>query len=336
MNDFLKAMGQFGIEGLGLNHEEMPLEQEMNEEIAMEAELDEAYDQADFANIVASTSQCEAILTAMAEREIGLESNEGRDAGEIYKEFGLEAIKDVAMRKAYSGWASLKALINTCIKWLKQLLGIQTASKKIFSGLKKKAKAMNKQLGKVQVKVSEKLKRDMPDYAESLRKLNEAYTSHLSDGAYSDQKNQTYRELKEGTLNTMTERRKELSRQMNDDMDDIKDMYDKTDTTDYEGAECYNHIRSAVRAIEATSEVNKTTDMARLYDKEIKSLEKLRKEIDKRDVQIEAPEALSKFINAQIVYATKTNNYAKTSLKAYVRCADDCLTMAKGIYATLV
>ena len=334
MNDFLKAMGQFGMEGLGIEPAEVSLEQEMNEEIAMEAELDEAYAQMDFANIVASTSQCEAILTAMAEREIGLESNAGRDADVIYGEFGLEAIKDVAMRKAYSGLASLKALINTCINWLKQLVGISVASKKIFAGLAKKAKAMGKQLGKVQVKVSEKLKRDMPDYAKALTELNSKYTSNYSRGK--DNNLSTLKEAEATTLDPATDFMKEQSKKYTDLNEALKDIYDKADTTDYEGSACYTTITKAVKSIETIGNANKSVDMAKNFDKEIKALENLRKEIDKKDAKVKAPESLNKYINAEIVYATKMHNYAKSALKMYVKVADDCLTMAKGIYATLV
>ena len=336
MNDFLKAMGQFGMEGLGIEPAEVSLEQEMNEEIAMEAELDEAYAQMDFANIVASTSQCEAILTAMAEREIGLESNAGRDADVIYGEFGLEAIKDVAMRKAYSGLASLKALINTCINWLKQLVGISVASKKIFAGLSKKSKAMNKQLGKVQSKVSEKLKRDMPDYAKAMTNINKEYTDNLSKGAISDTYEGLLKTAPGDVLIKAAERRKENSNKFSDLTESLKEMYDKSDVNEYEGNACYKFITDAVKAIESTSNTNKAVDMAKGFNKEIKSLEDLRKEIDKKDAKVTAPDQLNKYITARITQATKTHNYAKTALKLYVRVADDCLTMAKGIYATLV
>lgn len=336
MNDFLKAMGQFGMEGLGLDHEEnVSLEQEMNEEIAMEAELDESYAQMDFANIVASTSQCEAILTAMAEREVGLESNEGRDAGEIYKEFGLEAVKDVAMRKVYSGFASLKALINTCINWLKQLLGIAVASKKVFSGIQKKAKAMNKQLGKVQVKVSEKLTRDMPSYGEALEKLGTYFAVFQSGGA--DNTLSDYKTATEDELNKNIKFMKDDMDKYSDMVDKLNETYDKSDTTEYEGSDCYNFIKKIIKYLESEGKAGKQLpDMQKQVDREIKSLEKFRKEIEKKDAKVTAVDALSKYINTRITYATKKSSLAKKSLKLYVRVADDALTMAKGIYATLV
>lgn len=336
MNDFLKAMGQFGMEGLGIETEtEVSLEQEMNEEIAMEAELDEAYAQMDFANIVASTSQCEAILTAMAEREIGLESNAGRDADVIYGEFGLEAIKDVAMRKAYSGLASLKALINTCINWLKQLVGIAVASKKVFGGIQKKAKAMNKQLGKVQVKVSEKLKRDMPNYGDALSKLGTYFSVFQSNGT--DNTLPNYKTSTEAELNKEIKYMKDDMDKYSDMVDKLNETYDKSDTTEYEGSECYNFIKNTIKYLESEGKAGKQLpDMQKQVDREIKSLEKFRKEIEKKDAKVTAVDALSKYINTRITYATKKASLAKKSLKVYVRVADDALTMAKGIYATLV
>ena len=346
MNDFLKAMGQFGMEGLGYEPEEtMSLEEEMNEEIAMEAELDESYAQMDFANIVASTSQCEAILTAMAEREIGLESNEGRDAGEIYKEFGLEAVKDVVMRKAYSGWASLKALINTCINWLKQLIGLSVSSKKIFQSLAKKSKAMNKQLAKVQSKVSDKLVRDMPKYSVAIGKILNNMAKYVSDGenANSNIVIGTY-----GVNMTVDGFDKEIKKikdsleKYSDYKDEIKDLYDKDDTDEYEGSACYNHIKTSVNGLANLTKFMKSlSDAQKQYDKEVKALEKLRKELEKEENRKKyathnTADKLTQLLNTKITLATKNFQVVKVCLKEFVRCADDCLTMAKGVYASLV
>lgn len=344
MNDFLKAMGQFGMEGLGIEPAEVSLEQEMNEEIAMEAELDEAYAQMDFANIVASTSQCEAILTAMAEREIGLESNAGRDAATIYGEFGLEAIKDVAMRKAYSGLASIKALINTCINWLKQLVGIQTASKKIFSGLARKAKAMKKQLRKVQSKVSEKLTREMPKYIEAFEAL---IVNNYAVRLASERRDNNILTTETLTFivdNNSESRINDLITRIESSIADLKrdseqhvdnPAYDKTDTTDYEGAKAFNHIIEAVTKLESIATANKTDDFVKIINKNIKAWEKLRSDLDKRK-ENQPPSNAGRFINKNIEYLTKLSGYMKKTLKLFVKAADDCLTMAKGIYATLV
>ena len=351
MNDFLKTMGQFGMEGLGYEPAEMTLEEEMNAEIAMEAELDEAYAQMDFANIVAGTSQAEAILTAMAEREVGLESNAGRDAATIYGEFGLEgfgmeAVKDVVARKAYSGIASLKALINTCISWLKQLIGITVASKKVFSGLSKKAKAMKKQLGKVQSKVSEKLKRDMPNYTEVLVKLagngtgaNKGLYKAVADSAQDVDQSQWIDDLKTlgaKKIDPLTEAAKTESQKFSQLNDELKDVYDKGDTSDYEGSACFGHINTFLAKLETLATAYKSIDMAKGFEKQIKAYEKLRKEADKSNTTIKDPTNVSKYLNAQITFLNKRSTYGKKVIKEIVRVADDGLTMAKGIYASLV
>ena len=343
MNNFLKAMGQFGMEGFDGTETPMTELEEMNAEIAMEAELDDAYEQMDFANIVASTSQAEAMLTAMAEREVGLESNTGRDAANVYAEFGLEgfgmeAVKDVIARKAYSGMASIKALINTCISWLKQLIGIESAAKKVFSGLARKAKAMDKSLRKVAKNVSEeKLKRDMPDYVTSMTNIlteyNKANVSTEISGV------DTLKSKEKDAHETAATEVKKNSDALNDASDDLNGKYDKNDTTEYEGSACYSKILAAVKAVQTKSESNKTTDAIKDVDKLIKAYEKLRKDISKPNIkesEVKSVDGLSKYITYQITYLTKLSNYKKKALKLYVKCADDCLTMAKGIYATLL
>ena len=350
MNDFLKTMSQLGVESI-LPETELTLEQEMAEEIAMEAELDEAYDHMELANIVASTSQAEAMLTAMAEREIGLESNVGRNAEDIYKEFGLEAIKDVVARKAYSAVSSLKALINTCISWLKQLMGISVASKKIFSGIAKKAKAMDKNLRKVVSKVDEKLKRDMPDYKAALDKYFTTKTSGKTvwgklvlkskgaQGKSQDRDGWMDGLLKESKaivesrltgVETAIETIKKAKEELRDN------GYDKSDTNEYEGTACYNHILNNIKNIETLANANKSTDVGKEFDKNIKALEKVRSDMNKKDVTVTAPTELGKFLNKQIQYYNEYAQYAKSILKTFTAISDDCLTMGKSIYAALV
>lgn len=345
MKNFLNALNQFGMEGLGVeDNREISLEEEMAQEIAMEAELDEAYSQMDFAGIVAATSQAEAMLTAMADREAGLESNTGRDATTVYGEFGLEvgmeAVKDVVARKAYSGLASLKALINTCIKWLKSLLGIHTASKKIFAGLKKKATDMKKQLGKVQSKVSDKLKRDMPNYAKSLNALFTIYSAALSeqkainrdtkDDVLSSLLTASDTDIQNGIngVETGINRIKETS-------DRLEEAYEKGDTDEYEGSACYNHIMTVIKSIEANGNGYKGDDFEKIINKNIKVMEDVRKDLDRRK-DANPPAQTPRLLNKTIEYYTKVSAFMKKVLKKIVNVADDALTMGKGIYATLV
>ena len=332
MNDFLTVMGQLGVESI-LPETDLTLEQEMNEEISTEAELDEAYAGMEYSGIVAATSQAEAMLTAMAEREIGLESNAGADPCKIYQDFGLEAVKDVVMRKAYSTIASVKALINTCISWLKQLIGIEVATKKVFSGLERKAKAMDKSLRKVARNVTEeKLKRDMPDYETALGSLRDIVAESLDTKVTI-----TVANLKASGTSMDTADVKTMSESIGDKIEELSDKYDKGDTDEYEGNACYSHILSAVKKVQDLGKNNKSTDHIKTINDRIKELEKLRKEVDKGDASIKADKNdLSAYITATITYLTKLSNYKKKALKLYVKCADDCLTMAKGIYATLV
>lgn len=350
MNDFLKTLGQFGMEGLGVEDEgrELSLEEEMNEEIAMEASLDEAYAQMDYANMVAGASQAEAILTTMADREVGLESNTGRNATDVYKGFGIEvgmeAVKDVVARKAYSGLASIKALINTCIKWLKSLLGIQTASKKIFAGLKKKATAMKKQLSKVQSKVSEKLKREMPDYDKAINELVGSFSviaskmTHIKEGTSNATSTaERFLNTSDEILEKATARFEQRISEMKESSEKLsdKDVYDKNDTTEYEGVTCYNKIVATVSLIATKSNENKSIDIQKIIDGSIKNLEKARKEIDKNKDVTPSP-AVTRYLNKRIEFYTKLSQFQKKILKELVNASDDALTMAKGIYATLV
>lgn len=347
MKNFLNALNQFGLEGLGVeDNKEISLEEEMAQEIAMEAELDEAYSQMDFAGIVAATSQAESMLVAMADREAGLESNAGRDTAAVYGEFGLEvgmeAVKDVVARKAYSGLASLKALINTCIKWLKSLLGIHTASKKIFAGLKKKATAMRKQLSKVQSNVSEKLKRDIPNYSEALTYYIGLYSGKLNsqktlkdNSSDSDAVKAGLLALDETKVNTKIDTAVTVITSYAKIKEEMSEKYDKGDTTEYEGSACYRFIDDVMKKIVTDGNSYKSDDFQKIIDGNIKSLEKVRTAIDKDKNAKPAPN-LGRYFNKKIEQYTKLSGLMKTALKSYVNVADDALTMAKGIYATLV
>lgn len=348
-NEFTKTLAQFGMEGMLGEYGEYPVsfEEEMNQEIATEAALDKAYSEMEASGIVAATSQVEAILGTMANRECGLESSIGRNPADVYAGFGItvgtEAVKDVVARKMYSGWASIKALINTCITWLKSLIGIQTASKKVFAGLKKKSTAMKKQLSKVQSKVSEKLKRDMPDYARAINRALSVYGPGLAGQRQAS--NASVQELAADIL-TMPEAdaRREIG-VIDNAIETIKrtseglaDAYDAKDTDEYEGSACYNHILTTLRSIESNADAYRSYDFAKIVDRNIKNLEKARKEADRtaRNSNIEIPAEVSRYLNKSIELFTKQSGVMKQALKLIVKIADDALTMAKGIYATLV
>lgn len=346
MKDILNVLGTFGMEGLGIDEREVTLEEEMTAEIAMEAELDEAYSQMEFAGIVQATSEVEAVLSVMAAREVGLESNEGRDAATIYGEFGfegigMEAVKDVVARKAYSGIASIKSLINKLITWLKGLVGITVASKKIFTGLKNKAKAMRKLLSKGQSKVNEKLKREMPDYKKALGETIDKYSQYLNDSEKVEDKDVT--NIKNANVNAITSKISLIGKSIEelDKVDDeLQDMYDKGDTTEYEGNACYNHVVSFVTFLESEADKLKSDDIIKRINDNIKKWERLRKDLDKKDAngknEVKNPDAVSKYIQKEISYYNKLSLKSKKVLKLIVKIADDGLTAAKGVYAAVV
>lgn len=163
----LEQLLGIGNESAGaFNAEDAPksLLDEMMEEIGIESEIDAAFYEAEASAITAATSVAENVYVAMAEKECGIEGSAPLD---VYKSFGLEgalvdavgmeAISDVVKRRAYSGLAQLKSLINTCIAWLKRIFGLTTNTKKIFRSLGDKAKKIRKDVQKARANASKKI-----------------------------------------------------------------------------------------------------------------------------------------------------------------------------------
>lgn len=143
---------------------------EMMEEIGFESDIDNAVFDAEAAAITAAASIAENVYVAMAEKECSME---GSNPLEVYKDFGIEAnlvevvgteaIRDVVARRAYSGLAQVKSLINTIISWLKRILGLSTNTKKIFKSLANKAKKIRKEVTQARAKFSQKSVKDGSD-----------------------------------------------------------------------------------------------------------------------------------------------------------------------------
>ena len=163
----LEQLLGIGNESAGaFNAEDAPksLLDEMMEEIGIESEIDAAFYEAEASAITAATSVAENVYVAMAEKECGVE---GAAPLDVYKSFGLEgalvdavgmeAISDVVKRRAYSGLAQLKSLINTCIAWLKRIFGLTTNTKKIFRSLGDKAKKIRKDVQKARANASKRI-----------------------------------------------------------------------------------------------------------------------------------------------------------------------------------
>ena len=153
---------------------------EMMEEIGFESDIDNAVFDAEAAAITAAASIAENVYVAMAEKECSME---GSNPLEVYKDFGIEsnlvevvgqeAIRDVVARRAYSGLAQVKSLINTIISWLKRILGLSTNTKKIFKSLANKAKKIRKEVTEARAKFSQKsvkngtdeeIEKELPNY----------------------------------------------------------------------------------------------------------------------------------------------------------------------------
>ena len=163
----LEQLLGIGNESAGaFNAEDAPksLLDEMMEEIGIESEIDAAFYEAEASAITAATSVAENVYVAMAEKECGIE---GAAPLDVYRGFGLEgalvdavgmeAISDVVKRRAYSGLAQLKSLINTCIAWLKRIFGLTTNTKKIFRSLGDKAKKIRKDVQKARANASKRI-----------------------------------------------------------------------------------------------------------------------------------------------------------------------------------
>jgi hypothetical protein len=153
---------------------------EMMEEIGIESDIDNAVFDAEAAAITAAASIAENVYVAMAEKECSME---GANPLEVYKDFGIEsnlvevvgqeAIRDVVARRAYSGLAQVKSLINTIISWLKRILGLATNTKKIFKSLANKAKKIRKEVTQARAKFTsksvkngsdEEIEKELPNY----------------------------------------------------------------------------------------------------------------------------------------------------------------------------
>lgn len=163
----LEQLLGIGNESAGaFNAEDAPksLLDEMMEEIGIESEIDAAFYEAEASAITAATSVAENVYVAMAEKECGVEGAAPLDVyrgfgleGELVDTVGMEAISDVVKRRAYSGLAQLKSLINTCIAWLKRIFGLTTNTKKIFKSLGDKAKKIRKDVQKARANASKRI-----------------------------------------------------------------------------------------------------------------------------------------------------------------------------------
>lgn len=311
--------------------------EEMNAEIQDMIALESALDEEFAYNTLAFCDNTEATNALLAMRECGLESTQGMDPAKIYEGFGIEseiameAAKDVLARKAYAGVAAIKALIATCIKWLKSLFGVTVASKKVFASLAKKAKESKKQLSKKRgsAKIdSEKLVRELPDYAAGLTANMKVYDDCLAAADLYGNGD----EVIKVNAQTYIDDTKDLDERISK----LNESYNKSETTEASGSALVTTIITKLGELEKLGTDNKSVDAGKKINKAIKALEKYRSELDKKtsedDKQLSEKKAS---INKAIVHLNKANTGAKTTLKNIVKIADDLLTMSKGVLAAI-
>ena len=336
--------------------------EEMNAEIQEMVALESALDEEFAYNTLAFCDNAEATNALLAMREVALESTQGMDPAKIYEGFGfesaiaMEAAKDVLARKAYAGVAAIKALIATCIKWLKSLFGVTVASKKVFSSLAKKGKEMAKQLGKKMgsKKIdSEKLKREVPAYEDKIREFVENYDKHLGmikdvrvvwgvSKSNSNDKGAAY--IKDGENRSSLEDIKKTIEDLKESTKDYGDKYDKGDTTEKSGSILVSSLKDACSYLDTTvnSGTRKSEDAGKKIKDAIKKLEDAKKNLDKKkdsrtgkELSSDQQSGIKTILNTQITLYNTVHSAVKADLKMIVKVSDDLLTMSKGVLAAI-
>lgn len=330
---------------------------EMMEEIGFESDIDNAIYEADAAAVTSAASIVENVYAVMAEREAGIE---GASVLEAYKGFGLEgalvnyvgqeAITDVVSRRAYSGIAQLKSLINTLIAWVSKILGLSANTKKIFKSLAEKAKKIKKELVKAKASFVGKLvkngdnkefSREIADYLGEARVANGKFGINTVLDVYDLIKGNMEVILEvtsvgtNGDMNTTPGNK--LTRTGSDLDIDKKDSYAesiknwKEDTkSEVSGEALFTVITKGLDAL--TSAKSNKADITKAADKAKKHLEKVRKELENSNKNTNANlttahESLNKWIGIVTTDAMYMNMFAKF----YVKVADEIFTDAKWL-----
>lgn len=321
--------------------------EEMNAEIQEMIALESALDEEFAYNTLAFCDNAESTNALLAMREVALESTQGMDPAKIYEGFGIEseiameAAKDVLARKAYAGTAALKALIATCIKWLKSLFGITVASKKVFKSLETKAKDMiknlNRKSGSKKID-SEKLKRDIPKYAEALNTLVNYYDKILDKVSAQSQYDNIVKSGKNSSGVAADKVIDDDYEAVKKIKEDLKDVYDKSSTDESTGTSLISTLTTALNTIKGIKSTVKVDDAGKHIKDAIKKLEDIRKGLEKRtaDKQGEANnQDQIKLINRYIGLYQECASASKAVLKEIVKVSDDALTMSKGVLAAI-
>jgi hypothetical protein len=331
---------------------------EMMEEIGFESDIDNAIYEADAAAVTSAASIVENVYAVMAEREAGIE---GASVLEAYKGFGLEgalvnyvgqeAITDVVSRRAYSGIAQLKSLINTLIAWVSKILGLSANTKKIFKSLAEKAKKVRKELSKARAALSTKamkagdekeLTREIPNYIgednltgtlglknvlyvyENVKKSMEFFAAAKS---IDEDANITIPGSFTGSLATSTD---DFSANKKEEYaEKIKTW--KEDTKNEEtGDTIFAKVNAALDVL-VNAKGNKT-DVSASAEKAKKHLEKVRKSLESdKTITADNMNKIHDNINKFIAWVSLDAAYMTMFAKFYVRVADEVFTDAKWL-----
>lgn len=257
---------------------ELSLEKQMEEEIAMEAAIDDATFETVAFESVAALDVCENTLIAMAEKECAVEA---ADAVAVYESFGMEAAKDVLARKAYAGWAAVKALISTLIGWLKKLFGMSVNMKKVGKSLAEKAKKMHKELNKVASKVGQKgeIRYDVRVYANSPAEELEFQNTFKNVQILLENiaKMTSVSEFAKFNPGTGAKTAEDFNSEVEKIDEKVKEW--KEDTRELANMEILDELAKGLNHIKS----NKTlfADYDKLSERALKAMEKMYKEIDK-------------------------------------------------------
>jgi hypothetical protein len=324
---------------------------EMMEEIGFESDIDNAIYEADAAAVTSAASIVENVYAVMAEREAGIE---GANPLEAYKGFGLEgalvnyvgqeAITDVVARRAYSGIAQLKSLINTLIAWVAKILGLSANTKKIFKSLAEKAKKVRKELSKARAALASKalkagedkeLTREIPDYAgeSNVDKLGINTVTYIYGKIKTDfdsiekgvkVENAAVVTTSVSTSNDLkADKKEEYAEKIKTWKEDTKD--EKT------GNDIITAVASALDLL--VSAKSNSVDIQKSADKLKKHLEKVRKELENANKSNASADlsADHETINKYIAQVSLDATYMTMFAKFYVRVADEVFTDAKWL-----
>jgi hypothetical protein len=336
---------------------------EMMEEIGTESEIDNNIYDSEIACVNAAAAIVENVYVAMAEKECAVE---GANPLEIYRGFGLEgallntvgqeAISDVVKRRAYSGVAQIKSLINTLIAWVKRLLGLSANTKKIFKSLAEKAKKIKKEVVKARgnfsakqlkngddkeyekempeflgdenytgtygLKTAKKAYTDLKGFADQLNSITNAWSSNAT---FTNENTTIGSNKVEPTAIFASTDKENISEKMKTWKEDTKN----TET----GNDIFDKIINGLNELVSNKSA---VDINKSFEKAQKLLEKLRDNMEKKDNAANGTNGakyseMQKLFADTIANASLNASFMNLFAKFYVKVADELFTNAKWI-----